>query len=511
VALLALLASACGDDSGTATDDAGAGGASTTVNTAAIDPTAIFRVAWVQPTSLDPHKSSIAADLYVLEAFYDRLVHQSPDVQAIPGLASSWSFSADGTRMNMKLRNDVTFHDGTPFNAAAVKANIDRALTLPTSAVKSDLGSVDKVEVVGDYEVSFVLKGPAASLPLVLSAQAGMMISPAALNNADLDQKPVGAGMFKVTANTPGSKITGVAYDKYWDKDAVKVAGIEVHIMPDFNARMNALRDGSIDAARIDPGQADQAKSAGLKVIEQDSIEIGMVNFNRAKAPFDKVEVRQALNYAIDREAMVKGLFFGLGTVNPQPYPIGFWANDPSLPANYYKFDQAKAKSMLAAAGYPNGFDMQLNVANVGYVVAWAENIQAQLKAIGVNATINKVDVAQYGAVVYQQAVGNATAVIGASRADPSQTALQFTTGAFTNPGGASSPDVDRLYKESLDQKLTNDQRQAKLRELSKVLTEQAFAIFMFNPKNAWATGKNVVGLQSYRNVFEYRGVAKTK
>src|SRR5690349_19430601 len=202
LALIALLASACGDDGGSASGDTDTG-ASTTVNASAIDPTAVFRVAWVQPTSLDPHKSSIAADLYVLEAFYDRLVHQSPDVEAIPGLATSWTFSADGKQMNMKLRNDVTFHDGLAFNAAAVKQNIERALTLPTSAVKGDLAMVDRVEVVNDYEVAFLLKGPAASLPLVLSAQAGMMISPSALNNPDLDQKPVGAGMFKVTANTP--------------------------------------------------------------------------------------------------------------------------------------------------------------------------------------------------------------------------------------------------------------------------------------------------------------------
>jgi len=366
---------------------------------------------------------------------------------------------------------------------------------------------IESVEVIDPMTVRFNLTGPAASLPITLANQPGMMISPAALDNADLDQNPVGAGMYRPTSYEPGVKLTLEAWDEYWDQDAQQLAGMEISIMPDFTARLNALRDDQLDAARLEPAQASEAEAAGLQVLAQESIEIGMLSLNRAKAPLDDVRVRQALNHAIDREAIVDGLFFGLGTPAVQIYPEGFMGHNPDVTVDRYAYDPDRARELLAEAGLEDGFSMEINVAALDFVVAYAEAIQAQLGEIGVDVTVNPVELSQYGQVVYIDANGEGTAVIGAARPDPSETALQFQPDAFTNPGGASSPEVEALYQQSLDQTLTADERAAVLEELSATLVEQAFALVIFHPQNPWAFNDTVTGLQSWKDTIEFRGV----
>ncbi len=533
LAIVGVVATACGsdkNDSSTSADSTGTEGAiASTVTTTAsgntssssqttagsptggTDPTAILKYAWVPPTSLDPHKSSISSDLYVLTAFYDRLIHQTPDVELAPGLAESWKFADDGTYLELTLRKGATFQDGTAFDGEAVRANIQRGQTVEGSAVKGDLAIISSVVVVDPHTVQLMLSGPAASLPTILSAQAGMMISPAALSDPALDQKPVGAGMYKVTSVEPKVKMSMERWDGYWDPDAQLLGGIDIQFITDSTARLNALRSGALDAGRIDPALVKDAEAAGLEVLLQDSIEIGMVSLNRSKTPLDDVKVRQALNYAIDRQGIVDGLFFGLGTPSVQIYVEGLPGYSTAIPADTYAYDPEKAKALLTDAGHGDGFEMEINCAAIDFVIAYAEAIQAQLGEVGVKVTINQVALADYGKVVYVDAHGDGTAGIGAARPDASQTALQFQPKAFTNPGGASSPEVEKLYNESLDQKLSTDARGKVLAELGKTLVEQAFAIVIFHPKNPYAHAKNVVGLKNWRNIIELRGVGILK
>src|SRR5690606_12811646 len=132
------------------------------------------------------------ANIYLYPA-YDRLTELTPDGEVIPMLAESWEFTDDDTVLRLDLRQDVVFHDGEPFNAEAVKANIERGQTLETSAVKPDLASIEEVVVVDDYTVELHLSSPGSSLPALLSDRAGMMISPGAFDNPDIDLMPVGA------------------------------------------------------------------------------------------------------------------------------------------------------------------------------------------------------------------------------------------------------------------------------------------------------------------------------
>src|SRR5690606_5663474 len=156
----------------------------------------------------------------------------SPDVEPIPGLAESWEFAEDGSYLDLFLREGVVFQDGEAFDAEAVKASLERGKTLEGSTVAGDLAVVEEIEVVDPMTVRLHLSGPAPSLPMILSAQPGMIISPAALDDPALDQNPVGAGMYRVTSYEAGVSLVAEAWDEYWDQDAQLLGGIEIAIMP---------------------------------------------------------------------------------------------------------------------------------------------------------------------------------------------------------------------------------------------------------------------------------------
>jgi peptide/nickel transport system substrate-binding protein len=293
------------------------------------DLAATFRYQYsVGPSRFDAHKATSSFDNTSLFLTYDRLVHNAPDASPIPGLATEWEFNDEGTALTFTLREGVTFHDGTPFDAAAVKANIERGQTVEGSAVASDLAVITAVEVVDPLTVTFTLGGNGAQLPLVLSDRPGMMISPAAFDKPDLDQAPVGAGMFAVTEYRPNDRITYTKYDGYWDPEAGRCAVFEYTINGDPTTRLNAIRTDAVDATFVDPPQEAEAESAGLVSKRGTGLAYYHMQPNRSFEPFGKLEVRQALNHAIDRKAIVDNLLLGLGNASCQVFPEGYFAFD---------------------------------------------------------------------------------------------------------------------------------------------------------------------------------------
>jgi peptide/nickel transport system substrate-binding protein len=174
-------------------------------DSAAQGPPGVFRYAYeLTPSRLDPHRASISQDGVTLFPAYDRLVHQSPVGEPEPGLARAWTWE-DPLALRLDLRPGVTFHDGTPFDAAAVKANVERAKTVQGSAVRTELDPVSSVEVRDPLTAVLRLSYPSASLPAVLSDRAGAMVSPQALaDGVDLDAVAVGAGMYRMVEHNRG-------------------------------------------------------------------------------------------------------------------------------------------------------------------------------------------------------------------------------------------------------------------------------------------------------------------
>ena len=250
------------------------------------------------------------------------------------------------------------FQDDTPFDAEAVKANIERGQTVEGSAVVADLSSISEVQVVDPSTVVLVLSAPNSALPGILSSRAGIMVSPAAFGDG-LDIAPVGAGPYRVTDYLPDDHIEFERFDGYWDTTYGGPDTVDWRIIPDETTRLNALRAGEVDAALITGAQQQDAELAGFTVDPRPTLSYQTIYLNRAKSEFDNVLVRQALSHAIDRQAFVDAVLFGAGAATVQDFPEGYYAHNPDYPADFYEFDPEQGQGAARRGRRPRRLHVQ--------------------------------------------------------------------------------------------------------------------------------------------------------
>lgn len=471
-------------------------------------PSGTFRGSYyVGVSRFDPHKATSSFDNTLLFITYDRLVHQAPDASPVPGLAESWEFSEDGSSLTLYLREGVTFHDGEPFDAEAVKANIERGQTVEGSAVVSSLAVIDSAEAIDEYTVQFNLNGPAASLPLILSDRPGAMVSPAAFDNPDLDTNPVGAGMFTVSNYSEGASVSYAAYEDYWDPDAVNVEAIEMQIQADASTRLNAIRTDQIDWTFVDQNQVADAEAAGLTLLPTLTLSSQHLQLNRSREVFADPLVRQAINHAIDREAIVETLLFGQGDVAYQIFPEGYFAYNPD--AATYPYDPDLARELLAQAGYEDGFTFDLVTSAIPARTQTAEAIQGQLAEIGITMNISQVPGAQIADVFYAQEQNDAMWASWGGRPDPSQTlALLYGADGFANPGDQTTPEMEDAIAATLAVQ-TQEERNQSLQEATAIAQDEALDVVLFYESIAFVyNADGVGGLEQWFSAKpEFRGV----
>lgn len=474
------------------------------------DPNGILRYAGINaPSRLDPHRSTLSQDNDKLFLALDRLVHQAPNGDPVPGLATEWEFIDDGATLRFTLREGVTFHDGEPFDAEAVKANIERAQTIEGGTQTGDLAVITEVTVVDDFTVDFSLDGPAAALPLILSDRAGAMLSPASFDNPDIDEKPVGAGMYEVVEHNVGSLIVYEAYEDYWDKDAQGLAGVEYHLMSDSGTRSNAIQSGAVDWTIVDNEAYDRLADAdGLDAGLFDDVAYPNQPLNKSREALAIVEVRQAINHAIDREALANVLASGYAVPCSQPWPEGYVAFNEEIGCDYYEYDPEKAKELLAEAGYPDGFELEL-LDTPPSATQRTEAITAMLEAIGIDVTVRELAPGTAGDVWLAQAQGDMLSGVWGGRPDPGQMlALQYGENGFLNPGKHRSDALEAQLLLVNDQNLSADERAAALQEATRISVEEALDVPLYFPLLANVWSEEVVGAEAYLSgKQEFRGV----
>lgn len=510
--VLTLFLTACApvENQEAPTDDSDVAGTDGDPAGEAYDEDARFR--WANQVGLsrfDPHRASSSNDNTHLFLTYDRLVHQDADGNPVPGLAEEWSFEDDGTVLELQLREGVTFHDGTAFDADAVQANIERAQEVEGSAVAPELASVTSVEAEGHDVVRLQLEEPDAALPLILSDRAGAMISPAAFDDPELDEQPAGAGMFEVSSYSPGSSITYDAYDEYWDPEAVRVAGIDMDIQTDSATRLNALRTDAVDATTLAPDQVDQAESAGLEVMAGQTNNYWYFQPNRTQAEFGDVRVRQALWHAIDREALVETLALGYGELSAQPVPKWSFAHNPDIAPDYYEHDPDRARELLAEAGLEDGFSFEALVSTSTEVQRHAEAIQSDLADVGIDMQIRVLEGEQITDIFFVQGDGDLLMGPGGGRPDPAQTTgLRYTPGGFMNPGDHTTSEVERL-QEQVVRAIDEGERAEIFHELIQEIIDEAFEVILYFAEPPVGMSQDVVSFEPLlADRPEFRGVA---
>jgi peptide/nickel transport system substrate-binding protein len=376
---LSMLAAACGSSVGKPSDPPSAGGATGTLNWE-----------WELPTSWDPVTSTAGWDVHVLGLVYASITTLDPAGDVRPGLASSWTYAPGGKSVTFTLRPNLKFTDGTPLNAEAVKENIDRGQAQADSTIASELSVISKVVVNSPTSFTLELGQVDYQVPYLLAGKDGMMVSPAAFKNpGSIPTNPVGAGPFRLTSYVPDSHADLVRNPGYWDASQIHLASFTVQDITEPSQILAALESGQINVAYIAGNEVAAAKAAGFKIAVIPSEVVNELDIQTTTAPFNRPDVVEAINYAINRQAIVAVQASGYGTPSYQPFPKGFVGYNPKL-ANLYPYDPAKARQLLAAAGYPHGLKITLTA--VSTEDSLAEQIQGQLAEVGISATIKDVD-----------------------------------------------------------------------------------------------------------------------
>lgn len=344
----------------------------------------------------DPIKSVSGYDFVTLAPVYDRLAWNSPDGTVEPMLATEWETSEDGKSLTLTLREGVTFSDGAPFNAEAVKVNLERAKG-PESRIATEIAQLDSVEVIDEYTVKLNADTGLGALLGALAERPGMMASPTAIAAGTLDLQAAGSGAYTMTAFSAGDTAQYAKRDGYWDPDAQRVATMEIKLITDDQTRLNALNSGELDGAVMRPPQVKSAVADGLTVTASPSVTFMYITVNTAQEPFDDVKVIEALNHALDREAIGDGYFEGLCTPQIQPWPETSIAYDDEIGAglDVWPYDPEKAKQLLEEAGVGDGFDFPLVTTNVTYTVQLSEVVQEMLAEVGIDMSIEQVPTPQ--------------------------------------------------------------------------------------------------------------------
>ncbi|WP_134324073.1 ABC transporter substrate-binding protein [Cumulibacter soli] len=514
VACLAL-ATGCGSDSGN-TGGSSEREASTSdcppVDDAKVDPEGHFT--WIYSvgnTGFDPATITTNNSQMYLYPIYDSLVHVDAAGEPQPMLASDWEISEDGLSLEMDLISGWTYHDGTPFDAESVKANLDRHRAQGSWNANA-LSDVAEVTVNDAATVTITTQSGAAPLVPILAGSAGMMMSPAVFDDPSQELNPTGgSGAFTLASYQPGASVHYEAVDNYWDPDALKVKEMTYLISGDDNARLNSVLTGQSDTTflRASMYEAAQADPAAV-VCEAPSLSAYNFTLNVDKAEFDKPEVREAIDYAIDRQS-IAAVTNGFCAPGVQMYPDFYFAASDNLTPSDEDYNPEKAKELLASVGLEEGFSFSLVVINLALYQQIAEVIQANLAAVGITMEILPVDISKLADDFSVNQSADAQMSEQKAEQDPSiQVESYLLEGGFMNPGGWSNDEVADLAEQARTGK-TNDERGELYAELFEKVDEVTGPnITLCHLTTPFVLNDQTMGVEIYADASrQFRGVAK--
>lgn len=449
--------------------------------------------------NLDPHFiSAINAASVVHHNVYEGLIARDENMDFKPMLATEWK-QVDDVTWEFKLRQGVTFHDGTPFNADAVKATIGRVLDEKVGSPRAgQYKMVTEVNVVDEYTVQFKLAYPFSPLLSILANHEGSMISPKAIEQygKDLSKHPVGTGPFVFESWTPGQEIVLVKNDNYWG-EKVKFNKAVFKVVPEDTTRIAMVETGEANIAEPLPvTEIERVKnSPQLDLYRTTGLGTDFIGFNNKKKPFDDVRVRQAINYAIETDAIIQGVYNNIGTKANSAMSPKVLGYSESLKG--YSFDPNKAKALLKEAGYPNGFKTTIWTGDRKERINAAEVIQSQLKGVGIDVELK---VLEYGAYLDAEDNGETDMFIsgwGNATGDADYNQYNLFHSASLGKGGNTTfyvnPEVDKLIEQGRQEQDTEVRKQIYAKAL-QIEADEAPMVPIRNLEHVAAVGKNIKG-----------------
>lgn len=456
------------------------------------------------PNSMEPGTVD-AAFVHFTELAYDPLIRQASDGSLEPDLATSWKFVGSGNRqLDLTLRPGVTFSDGSPLSAQGVKASLDYARKAP-GAQASYLGTVTSIDVAGPLSLSIKLSAANPLLPNILDQYSGVgqIISPKALENPKaltVSTRSAGAGPYVYDAATSvaGDHYTYTARAGYFDSSRQHYKKIVLRVIANQQAAVNALKTGQVDAVvGGDTSLAAQVKGAGMRVASVPFVWQGLNLIDRAgerSKPLADLRVRQAINYALDRPTLAKAALGDYGVPTTQVSVEGADGYSPDA-ASKYAYDPAKAKALLAQAGYPDGFTLPTVAIKFAGIDTMAQAIKNQLQAVGIRVQLTTVsDANNYVADATSKRFAAMAVGYGAQPMYLAGQGLFMPTAAVFNPFKSAAPTLTDLYQRAAA--AAPAQRADLDRQMQDFLVDNAwFAPAAFSPVLYFSRG-NLGGLK---------------
>ncbi|HEY7540506.1 MAG TPA: ABC transporter substrate-binding protein [Methylomirabilota bacterium] len=442
-----------------------------------------------EPPGLDLTATPASATAGVV--FYnvqEALVKVDRHGKLVPWLAEKWHTS-DSKNYTFFLKKGVRFHNGREMKAADVKFVFDRAMNPETKhpAVKQYQVIADII-VKDDYTITFALKTTNANFLLTMARQGSVIYPREAVDS--LKSEPVGTGPFKIGEWVRGDRIVLLKNPEYHVQGLPKLDRVTFRFIPDPNAALAALKAGDVDAAIFGLGPEhipDLQKDPRFQVIVGETTNDVIMSMNNSRKPFTDVRVRRAITYGINKPEVVKGAMFGFGRVlgtNVDPLNPYFVDMSGAMP-----YDPAKAKKLLAEAGYPNGFETVLKVApQYYYTVRTGEVLADQLQKVGVKVKIEQIEWGQWLSRVWKDADYDLT-IIGHAEA--------WDVGNYANPKyyfRYDSPEFQKLFQES-EVTVDDKARRELYVKIQKKLVEDAPVVWLYIHPRLVVTKKGVQGL----------------
>ncbi|MEV7966200.1 ABC transporter substrate-binding protein [Sphaerisporangium sp. NPDC088356] len=453
------------------------------------------------PDTLFPWKATQFQAVNVLQNIYGTLTEFDKDLNVVPGLATSWETSKDGRTLTFALRDGVTFSDGSAFDSKDVKSSLDKIKDEATAAVASaSLASVTSVDAPDPKTVVLHLSTPDAALPSNLAVVNMAMLS-SDDTEASLNTTPDGTGPFVLKNRVAGQSLNLVKNEKYWGDEKPKLAGVEFRVIPDESSIVSAMQSGNVQLAVFDdPLVAKTAAAAQLTVAKTPQLSYHVLQLNARRGDLTDVNVRLAVQCAVDRKQVLDTAALGEGTVTGPITAPAFKSNPDQRPCPTR--DPGKAAEYLGKAGKSSGVTIKTIVSQGEYStsVNEAQSLKAQLAEAKINLDL---EVLESGAYVDRWVAGDfdAAVALNGGRPDPDGMYSRYFTskGNLNKVTGYSSPELDKLFAEG---KAATDQgeRKAIYDKVSTELENNAPWVWLFTGYTYTATTSQVQGFTPMAN-----------
>ncbi len=447
-----------------------------------------------EPDNLDPYLSAATDTGSMMDNVFDGLFEGGENSELVPAIAESHTVSEDGLTYTFALRQGVKFHDGSDLTSEDVYYSYAKLSGLNgKEPLSSKFAAIESIDAPDDYTVVVKLKEKDAAF------LAANIVAIVPKDYEEQSAKPIGAGPFKFSAYAPGQQLVLEKNESFYNKEqAPTLDRVEFKFMPDANASVLALKSGDIDMVPGISSQGALQLGDGFRIVSGPQNMVQLMALNNSVEPLNDVKIRQAINFAIDKDVIIRTVAEGNG--------VKLGSNmSPAMKMYYqeglekrYETNAEQAKQLLKEAGYEQGFKLTITVpSNYKFHVDTAQVIAEQLKAVGIEATIKQIEWSSWLEDVYNKAKYEATIVGLTGKLDPHEVLGRYDSKYAKNFFKFSSPEYDELVGQGRLE-IDPEKRAELYKQAQTMLTEQAVAVYIMDPSRSVAMKDGLEGFKMY-------------